>query len=151
MGPGIGLVAASVIAASVIALSGCSFLQPTPTVTAVTSSSPSPSVIDTTKYIGGQIVPAGTTWTGKDSGGDVTTVTLHADGTVAISYGESSYDNPHDTWRVADGVLHIEVYLDETNGNAEYVGTWNQKTSAIDAVMRTTRTARELTVTLTQK
>lgn len=130
-----------------IALSGCTLLAPTPEVT------PSPTVtaVDTTKYIGGEIDPADTVWSGKDSGGDDTTLTLHSDGTVAVSYGSNSYDYPGDTWSVTDGVLHVEVYLDETNGLAEYVGTWNAETSAIDAVMRTTRTAKELTVTLTQK
>jgi hypothetical protein len=132
---------------SAVALGGCAFLEPTPT--------PSPSetqqVIDTTKYIGGEIDPADTTWTGTDSGGDLTTITLHADGTLGIGYGENHYDYPGDTWRVRDGILRMEVYLDETNGLAQYVGTWNPETRAIDTVMRTTRTAKELTVVLTQE
>ncbi len=132
---------------AVLALGGCGFLEPTP--------APSPSeteiVVDTTKYIGGVVDPAGTTWSGTDSGGDLTTITLKADGTLAIGYGGNSYDYPGDTWRVRDGVLRMEVYLDETNGLAEYVGTWNPETQAIDTVMRTTKTAKELTVTLTRQ
>ncbi len=130
-----------------IALSGCTLLAPAPDVTP----SPTATAVDTTKYIGGVIDPAGTVWSGKDSGGDVTTLTLHRDGTVAVSYGSNAYDYPGDTWSVTDGVLHVEVYLDKTNGVAQYVGTWNAGTSAIDAVMRTTKTAKELTVTLTRK
>ncbi len=128
-------------------LGGCTFLEPTPVVTP----SPTPTVVDTTKYIGGVIDPVDTVWSGKDSGGDETTFTLHADGTVAVGYGANAYDYPGDTWWVASAILHVEVYLDETNGLAEYVGTWNSETNAIDAVMRTTKTAKELTVTLTQQ
>lgn len=130
-----------------ISVAGCSAVSPVPTQTP----SPTPSIVDTTKYIGGAIDPTGTVWSGKDSGGDVTTMTLHGDGTVAVSYGANSYDYPGDTWNVADGVLHASVYLDETNGLALYVGTWNSETSALDAVMRTTKTARQLTVTLTKQ
>ena len=129
------------------AVAGCSFLTPGPTQTP----SPSPTAVDTTKYIGGEIDPVDTVWSGKDSGGDLTTLTLHGDGTLAVSYGTNSYDYPGDTWYVADGVLHAEVFLDETNGLAEYVATWNPVTSALDAVMRTTRTAKQLTVNLIQQ
>ena len=138
-----------VVVAIAIALPGCSVLEPVPVVTP--SVSPSPSVLDTSTYIGGHIDPAGTIWTGKDTGGDVTTMALHSDGTVAVSYGDRSYDDPNDTWHVSGEILYVEVYLDDSNGNAEYVGTWNPASTAIDAVMRTSRTARELTVTLTQK
>lgn len=130
-----------------LALGGCAFLEPTP--------APTPSetlpVIDTTKYIGGEIDPIDTTWSGTDSGGDLTTITLHADGTLGIRFGENSYDYPGDTWRVRDGILRMEVYLDETHGLAQYVGTWDPATQAIDTVMRTTKTAKQLTVTLTQQ
>jgi hypothetical protein len=127
-------------------LTGCGFLEPVP----ASTPSPSATVVDTSRYIGGVIDPAGTTWAGKDSGGDETTITLHADGTVAISYGANSYDYPGDTWRVSDGVLHVEVYLDEVNGSAEYTGVWNAKTSALDTTLITTRTAKKLDLTLTQ-
>jgi hypothetical protein len=128
-------------------LTGCGILEPTPTPTP-TATQP---IVDTTRYIGGQIDPADTTWTGTDSGGDLTTITLHADGTVAISYGENSYDYPGDTWRVRDGILRMEVYLDETNGLAEYLGTWDPVSRTITAVMRTTKSAKELTVVLRQQ
>lgn len=136
-----------VLLATVLSLSGCGFLEPVPTSTP----SPSASAIDTTKYLGGVIDPADTTWSGKDSGGDQTTITLHADGTVAISYGANSYDYPGDTWSVRDGILHVEVYLDEINGSALYTGTWNPETSTLDTVMITTRTAKTLDVTLAQQ
>lgn len=139
-------VIALVIGAST-ALTGCTFLEPTPAATP----SPTPTIVDTTKYIGGEIDPAGTVWEGKDSGGDETTMTLHEDGTVAVSYGANAYDYPGDTWNVDDEVLHVEVYLNNTHGFAEYVGAWNPETSAIDVTMRTTKTAKQLTVTLSQQ
>jgi hypothetical protein len=130
-----------------LTLGGCAFLGPAPTPTPTVTS----PVVDTTRYIGGEIDPADTTWTGTDSGGDLTTITLHADGTLGIGYGEKSYDYPGDTWRVRDGILRMEVYLDETHGLAQYVGTWHPETRTIDAVLRTTKTAKQLTVTLTQQ
>lgn len=137
---------AAVLLAS-LALGGCGFLEPTP--------SPTPTetaiVVDTTKYLGGEVDPVGTTWSGVDSGGDLTTITFHEDGTVAIGYGENSYDYPGDTWWVRDGILRMEVYLDEEHGLAEYVGTWDPEERTIDAVLRTTRTAKQLTVTLAQQ
>ena len=130
-----------------LALGGCALLEP--------ASTPTPSqtqpVVDTTKYIGGEIDPADTTWSGTARAGDPTTMPLHADGTRAIGYGANSYDDPGDTWRVRDGVLRMEVYLDDTNGLAQYVATWNPQTRALDTVMRTTKTAMEVTVTLTKQ
>lgn len=128
-------------------LTGCGFLEPTPLVTPT----PTPTVVDTSTYIGEVIDPARTVWTGRDSGGDDTTFTLHDDGTLAVRYGANRYNDPNDTWSVVDGVLHLQVYLDETNGEAEYVGTWNPETSSIQAVMTTTVSKRTLTVELTQQ
>lgn len=130
-----------------LTLTGCGFLEPTPLVTP----SPTPTIVDTTTYIGEVIDPAETVWAGRDSGGDGTRFRLHNDGTVAVHYSANSYDDPNDTWQVTDGVLHIEVYLDDTNGEAQYVGTWNPETSSIDAVMTTTVSERSLTVTLVQQ
>lgn len=138
---------AALIAASALLLTGCSILEPTPLATP----SPTPTVIDTTTYIGETVDPANTTWVGHDSGGDDTRITLHDNGTVAISYGANTYDDPNDTWKVIDGVLHIDVYLDETEGHAKYTGTWNSETTALDTVIVTTVSNRTLTVTLTQQ
>lgn len=112
---------------------------------------PSPTVIDTTAYIGEVVDPADTVWEGRDSGGDDTTFTLHEDGTVAVKYGENSYNDPNDTWQVVNGVLHINIYLDDAHGEARYVGTWNPETSSVDTVMTTTVDDQELTVTLIQQ
>lgn len=138
---------AALAAATAIALSGCGVMAPN----AIITPSPTPTLVDKSTYIGETIDPAGTVWTGHDSGGDDTTFTLHGDNTVAVKYAANSYDDPNDTWSVKAGVLHIEVYLDATNGEADYVGTWNPATSAIDAVMTTSLTARNLTVTLTKQ
>jgi hypothetical protein len=126
---------------------GCGILEPTPTGTP----SPTPTSVDTSRLIGGEVDPAATTWTGTDTGGDLTTITLHPDSTVAVSYGANGYDYPGDTWEVRAGVLHLEIYLDETNGLAEYLGTWDPTSRTISAVMRTTKSARELTVALRQQ
>ena len=145
------LAIAAAIALSAASLSGCSFLEPMPASSPLTSLSPTPPSVDTSKYIGGVINPDGTVWTGRDSGGDLTTLTLHADGTVAVSYGDNAYDDPNDVWRVTDGILYLTVHIDEDNGDAHYVATWDPAKSVLNAVLRTTRTALELTVTLTQK
>ncbi len=145
------LATTTVAALSVAALSGCSFLEPVPASSPLTSVSPTPSPVDTSKYIGGLIDPDGTVWSGKDSGGDLTTLTLHAGGTVAVSYGDNAYDDPNDVWKVTDGILYLTVHIDEANGDAHYVATWDPEKSVLNAVLRTTRTALELTVTLTQK
>ena len=126
---------------------GCGILEPTPTGTP----SPTPTSVDTSRLIGGEVDPAATTWTGTDSGGDLTMITLHPDATLAVSYGANDYDYPGDTWEVRAGVLHLKVYLDETNGLAEYLGTWDPASRTITAVMRTTKSARELTVVLRQQ
>lgn len=134
------------IFAAAIALSACA-PEPIPVVTPT----PTQTAIDMSTYIGKVIDPAGTQWRGHDSGGDDTTFTLHEDGTLAVKYGAKAYDDPNDTWKVIDGVLHLHVFLDEANGEAEYVGTWNAETSSIDAVMTTTVSVRSLTITLVQQ
>ncbi len=127
-------------------LASCSFLEPTQ----VTTPSPTETIVDPSTLIGGLIDPAGTTWTGRDTGGDDNKFTLNPDGTVSVSYGTNSYSYPGDTWKVQGGILRMEIYLDETNGLAEYVGTWDPETSTLNTVMRTTKTAKELTVALSQ-
>ena len=140
--------AAIVLLTTTLALSGCAFLEPQPTPTPT----PRPTVvIDTSTYIGTVVPPAGTVWSGTDTGGDLTTFTLHKDGSVAVGYGDQNYDYPGDTWRVDHGVLKVEVYLNDTDGLAEYVGTYDPDTQTITASMRTTTTAKELAVTLTQR
>ena len=126
---------------------GCGILEPTPTRTP----SPAPTAVDTSRFIGGEVDPVATTWSGTDSGGDLTTITLHPDSTLAVSYGANSYDYPGDTWEVIAGVLHLEVYLDEANGLAEYVGTWDPVSRTITTAIRTTKSAKELTVVLRQQ
>ncbi|MEO7147446.1 MAG: hypothetical protein ABIW81_05100 [Terrimesophilobacter sp.] len=140
----------TVLIIAATALAGCTVAgsEPTPT----TTPTPAPTVhIDTSKHIGEQVDPVNTVWSGTDSGGDLTTFTLHADGTVAVSYSNNTYDYPGDTWRVEGGVLKIEVYLDANDGLAEYVATYSPESKTLDATMRTTKTAKELTVTLSQK
>lgn len=141
------LALAALTVCGTLLLSGCAFLEPSP----VATPTPTVTAIDSTRLIGGSIDPRDTVWSGTDSGGDLTTLTLHADGTVAISYGDNAYDYPGDTWDVRDEMLHVAVYLNETQGTAYYSGTWNPETGAFDMIMRTSKTAQQLTVTLTQQ
>jgi hypothetical protein len=112
-----------------------------------TTSSPR---VDPGSLIGGEIDPVGTTWTGQDSGGDVTVITLLADHRVDIGYEDTAYSDPNDTWAVADGVLTVRVFIDDANGFANYTGTWNPATSTIDATFVTTVSGRQLTVSLSR-
>ncbi len=134
------------VVSAVFGLTSCGFLEPTP----VTTPSPTETIVDPSTLIGGVIDPAGTIWIGRDSGGDDNSFTLNPDGTVSVTYGTNSYSYPGDTWHVRNGILQMEIYLDETNGLAEYVGTWDAETATLNTVMRTTKTAKELTVTLSQ-
>ncbi|MEO7349989.1 MAG: hypothetical protein ABIW32_09070 [Terrimesophilobacter sp.] len=136
-----------VFIAATLALAGCAVEDPAP----VGTPTPTQAAIDTTSYIGEVIDPTGTRWAGRDSGGDETTFILHDGGTLAVKYGAKSYDDPNDTWQVVDGVLYLRVFLDDVNGEAEYVGTWNAETSTIDTVMTTSVSGRHLTVALVQQ
>lgn len=138
--------AVAIVVAATITLSGCS-MEPTP----VSTPTPTQTPIDTATYIGKVIDPVGTVWIGRDSGGDDTIFTLHEDGTLAVTYGSKAYDDPNDRWQVVDGVLQLHVFLDDTNGEAEYVGIWNAETSSLETAMTTTVSGRSLTLTLVQQ
>lgn len=133
---------------TLLVVGACTFLapksvpMPTPT--------PTPTQIDPGALIGGVINPAGTIWTGKDSGGDQSTFVLKQDGSVAVTYASNGYVSPGDKWSVQNGELHMSIYLDEANGTAEYLGTWDPATKTLNTTMKTSKTGKELTVTLTQ-
>ncbi len=63
-----------------------------------------------------------TSWSGTDSDGDATTFVFQSDGTVAVTYNDSSYDDPSDTWSVDGTAVTVTVFLDADRGNALYTG-----------------------------
>jgi len=125
-----------------LALSACASPSPTP--------NPTQTVVDTTKWIGGVVDPAGTTWSGMDSAGDATTFVLDDDGSVDVTYGSNSFDEPTDTWSVIDGVLALDIHIDAVAGRLEYSGTFDPATSTIAATGTSTISAKTVTVTLSQ-
>jgi hypothetical protein len=132
-------------AATVLVLSACSTEKAAPTPKVTTASA------DTTKYIGQLVDPVGTTWTGTDSGGDLSTFVLHKDHTLAVGYGTASFDERADTWSVDAGVLSLHVFINKTDGELDYRGEYDPATKSIAAVGATSLTAKKITVTLTQK
>jgi hypothetical protein len=74
-----------------------------------------------------------TSWSGTDSDGDATTFVFQGDGTVAVTYNDSSYDDPTDTWSIDGTAVTITVFLDDTRGNAIYTGGVNGTTMQLSA------------------
>jgi hypothetical protein len=125
-----------------LALTGCASVEVEP--------SPTPTPVDTTTWIGGVIDPEGTTWTGIDSAGDATTFVLGDDGTVDVTFGANSFDEPGDRWSVTDGVLTMDIHLDATHGRILYSGSYDPAATTLTATGTTTVSAKSVTVTLTQ-
>lgn len=114
---------------------------------------PSPTVtsVDPGSLIGQLINPVGTTWTGTDSAGDLSSFVLRADHTVAVTYGTNSFAEPSDTWAVVAGVLDLHVFISPGNGELDYTGTYNPGTKTLAATAVTSRSAKTVIVDLTQK
>lgn len=131
-----------VVVVTVLALAGCASPEMAP--------SPSPTPVDTSKWIGGVVDPAGTTWTGTDSAGDATTFLLDEDGSVDVTYGAGSFDEPTDSWSVTDGVLALDIHIDAANGRIEYSCSYDPAAQSIAATGTTTVSKKTVTVALTQ-
>lgn len=136
---------AGIVLAAVLLLSACSGGSAKP------ASSSSPTPIDKGGYIGQEIDPVGTSWSGTDSGGDLTSFTLHEDHTVAVGYGTEAFDEPGDTWTVVNGTLELHVFIDPANGMLDYTGRYDPAAEVIAATATTSLTAKTLTVTLARK
>ena len=109
--PGAALIA-------ILTLAGCSapapVVDPAPTTEATTAPEESTGIEDFYESL----------WIGDDSTGLTTSFQFHEDGTLAVGFGDEAYDDPGDTWTLADdGSLEMIVYLDETNGSVVYQGT----------------------------
>lgn len=56
---------------------------------------------------------AGTTWSGTDSDGDDWAFEFQGDGTVAVTFNGSRYDDASDTWAISGSTLEIHtVFVD---------------------------------------
>jgi hypothetical protein len=74
-----------------------------------------------------------TSWSGTDSVGDDTTFVFQSDGTVAVTYNDSSYDDPSDTWSVDGTAVTVTVFIDTDRGNAIYTGSVTGTTMQLSA------------------
>src|ERR1700712_284895 len=90
----------------------------------------------------------GTTWSGTDSTGDATAFTFAAGAALTTTFGSHSYHDPHDTWSVTNGILTIDVYLDQKAGVAVYTGRFDPATQEIIAKAVTSVSRSRWTVDL---
>jgi hypothetical protein len=72
----------------------------------------------------------GTSWSGTDSDGDEWGILFQEDGTVGLTFGEAEYDDPTDTWAVAEETLTISIAF--TTGVATLVGPYTDGATSID-------------------
>ncbi len=72
----------------------------------------------------------GTSWSGTDSDGDEWGILFQEDGTLGLTFGEAEYDDPTDTWFVADETLTISIAF--TTGVATLVGPYTDGATTID-------------------
>jgi hypothetical protein len=117
------------------------------------AATPRPSVtpVDPGTLIGKVIAPAGTTWSGTDSAGDSSTFTLKKDHSTTVKYNANTFNYSGDTWAVSAGVLRFHVYIDGTNGQLDYTGTFDPATKTIAATGTASASGKIVTVALTQK
>jgi uncharacterized protein YceK len=72
----------------------------------------------------------GTSWSGTDSDGDEWGIVFQEDGTLGLTFGEAEYDDPTDTWVVAEETLTISIAF--TTGEATMVGPYTDGATSID-------------------
>lgn len=91
-----------------------------------------------------------TSWSGIDSAGDVTVLTLERDHTITVVYNDESWADPADTWQLRDGVLTMTVRVNEQHGSLVYSAPYSDGATVLEATAVTTVSGRTLTVTLTR-
>ncbi len=74
----------------------------------------------------------GTSWSGTDSDDDEWGILFQEDGTVGLTFRGGEYDDPTDTWVVADETLTISIAF--TTGVATLVGPYTDGATSIDLV-----------------
>ena len=72
----------------------------------------------------------GTTWSGTDSDGDEWGFEFQADGGLAFTYNEGSYDDDTDRWTVENGQIAIAIAFE--TGAATLTGPYTRDTASID-------------------
>ncbi len=74
----------------------------------------------------------GTSWEGTDSDGDDWGIVFQEDGTIILTFGGTEFDDPSDTWAVADDVLTISIAF--TTGIATMAGTYFDGNTSVDLI-----------------
>ncbi len=72
----------------------------------------------------------GTSWSGTDSDGDDWGIRFQEDGTVGLTFRDGEYDDPTDTWRVAEETLTISIAF--VTGDATLVGPYTDGAETIE-------------------
>jgi hypothetical protein len=72
----------------------------------------------------------GTTWSGTDSDGDEWGIEFQANGGLAFSYNEGSYDDDTDRWTVENGQIAIAIAFE--TGAASLTGPYTRDATSID-------------------
>ncbi len=72
----------------------------------------------------------GTSWSGTDSDDDEWGIAFQDDGTIGLTLNGNEYDDPTDTWVVADETLTISIAF--TTGVATMVGPYTDGATTID-------------------
>lgn len=137
------LLVPSAVLAVVVVLSGCGQTLATPS---PVPPPPSPTALSADALAERSLI--GSTWTGIDSAGDVTTFTFDEDHTVAVAYNGTLWDEASDTWTLAEGQLTVHVHIDATTGELVYTAPYAEGAEVLDVSATSTGSARTLTVTL---
>ncbi len=72
----------------------------------------------------------GTSWSGTDSDDDEWGIVFHEDGTIGLTLNGNEYDDPTDTWVVADETITISIVFD--TGVGTMVGPYTDGATSID-------------------
>ena len=72
----------------------------------------------------------GPTWSGTDSDGDKWGIEFQANGGLAFSYNEGSYDDDTDRWTVENGQIAIAIAFE--TGAASLTGPYTRDATSID-------------------
>lgn len=90
-----------------------------------------------------------TSWSGIDSAGDATVLSLESDHTITVDYNGEAWNDPGDTWQLGDGVLTMSVRVNDAHGSLIYTAPYAEGATALEATALTTVSALTLTIALT--
>lgn len=92
-----------------------------------------------------------TSWSGIDSAGDATVLTLESDHTITVDYNGETWNDPGDIWQLSDGVLTMSVRVNDLHGALVYTALYTEGAMALEATAVTTASGRTLTIALTRQ